>query len=95
MMNNLWISLLIGPKCPNPDAMVLISTCFQQQYGRFRSLSLQHVSSIKSDLKSPNDNDCHECVYDKEFQMIFNYCKRHQIPKRVACYFRAKKKKKD
>lgn len=59
-MNNLCISLLIGPKCPNPDAMVLISTCFQQQYGRESSSSLQHDSSIKSDLNNPNDKGCHE-----------------------------------
>lgn len=50
-------SLLIGPKCPKPDAIVFISTCFQQQYGRLNSSLSQHLlSSIKSDRTSPSDN---------------------------------------
>lgn len=51
--------LLTGPRCPKPEAMVFISTCFQQQYGK---ALLQHglffvhlVSSIKSLLSSPNE----------------------------------------
>lgn len=69
-MNNLCISLEIGPKCPNPEAMVLISTCFQQQYGLSSRSSVQHDSSIKSDLNNPNDNDCHECIFVCEIQSI-------------------------
>lgn len=57
-VNNLCSSLLIGPKWPNPDAMVFISTCFQQQYGRSLSLSAQHDdSNIKSERNNPNDMD--------------------------------------
>lgn len=69
--NNIWgvhlcISLLIGPKWPNPDAIEFISTCFQQQYGRLQLQSstlfaVEHFdSSIKSDRSKPNDNGFNE-----------------------------------
>lgn len=59
---------LIGPRCPKPDAIVLISTCFQQQQYAERpdaSPSAWHVapsahwlSSIRSDRIRPSDMDC-------------------------------------
>lgn len=63
----LWIAAEEGPSHPKPEAIVFISTCFQQQYDWTLSfvlasvfwdaiLSRQRVSSIKSDRIRPNDN---------------------------------------
>lgn len=55
------MALLDGPKWPKPDAIVLISTCFQQQKAQGFSLliviskSLHLDSNIKSLRKMPND----------------------------------------
>lgn len=55
------MALLAGPKWPKPDAIVLISTCFQQQKAQGFSLfivptkSLHLDSNIKSLRKMPND----------------------------------------
>ena len=54
------MALLTGPKWPKPDAIVFISTCFQQQkaqgFSIFVSKSLHLDSNIKSLRKMPNDN---------------------------------------
>lgn len=54
------MALLAGPKWPKPDAIVLISTCFQQQKAQGFSLSIFSMSlhldsNIKSLRKMPND----------------------------------------
>lgn len=55
----LCISLETGPRCPNPDAMLLISTCFQEQYGvclaHWFSVCGQRDSSIMSERSIPSD----------------------------------------
>lgn len=56
---HLCTSLLIGPRWPNPEAIVFISTCFQQQKGRSHGSQSQVVwhllSNITSERSSPND----------------------------------------
>ena len=54
----LWINPEAGPIQPNPEAMVLISTCFQQQNGE--KVEQGWVSSMRSDRSMPRLKDCHK-----------------------------------
>lgn len=58
-LNHLCIRADAGPSQPKPEAIVLISTCFQQQYnalgGQFFPGDGHVVSSMVSDLNKPND----------------------------------------
>lgn len=61
-VNHLWILDETGPSHPKPEAIVLTSTCFQQQNAEHFGKSWHSDSSMRSDLMSPKLSFCTHCT---------------------------------
>lgn len=89
LLQHLCMALLAGPKWPKPDAIVLISTCFQQQKAQGFSFSLfpfevtkllhldSNIKSLRNMPKEMRFNGFHalqyECFFNLYFIFLFNF----------------------